>query len=172
MWFLKSTSAFCWSNVRLSIERYLYLSSSVLTCAHHLVQFPYLLSLLSFLLVLETWSDFLLFCEGSESEFILLGPGSTLGNVEKGGNDEKERDHWRLKLRTSRDVVGINLLCNMRVFVLQDASVDRRRIIWHHYNPGYHIAFVYIKIVFLCPWIFCETIRSRAGPCQPWSVFQ
>ena len=87
-------------------------------------------------------------------------------------NDEKERDHWRLKLRTSRDVVGINLLCNMRVFVLQDASVDRRRIIWHHYNPGYHIAFVYIKIVFLCPWIFCETIRSRAGPCQPWSVFQ
>ena len=86
-------------------------------------------------------------------------------------SDEKERDHWRLKSRISCDVVGINLLCNMRVFFI-DASVDRRRIIWHHYNPGYHIAFVYIEIMFLCPWIFCETIRSRAGPCQPWSVFQ
>ena len=36
-----------------------------------------------------------------------------------------------------------------------------------------HIAFVYIKIVFLCPWIFYETgdICSKAEPCQSWNVF-
>ena len=94
-------------------------------------------------------------------------------NIGKRRKRRKWRERKRLKLRTSCDAVGINLLCNARVLfiVLQDASVDRR-IIWHHYNPGYHIAFVYIKIVFLCPWIFCETIQSRAKPCQPRSVFQ
>ena len=89
----------------------------------------------------------------------------------------RKRRKWREKkrpLETEIEDLGINLLCNVRVLfiVLQDASVDRRRIIWYHYNPGYHIAFVYIKIVFLCLWIFCETVQSRAEPCQPWSVFQ
>ena len=89
----------------------------------------------------------------------------------------RKRRKWREKKRPLEteeiEDLGINLLCNAWVLfiVLQDASVDRR-IIWHHYNHGNHIAFVYIKIVFLCPWIFCETIQSRAKPCQPWSVFQ
>jgi len=120
----------------------------------------------SFLIYFSTFTSFL-----SSSPWNLIGlspllwrlrirfstsqASPTSGNVKKRRKWQERRGHWRLRLRTSCDAVKINVLCNMRESKhFQDASIHRRRIRTSFIllvDPMNHIAFVYIKIVFLVP---------------------